>query len=155
MPNKKNMARTVDKFELQVEDREFLNKFTESGTAKAREVKRALALLELDRGLGPQQIANEMGYSRVTVYALRSLYKEEGLQCALQDKPRSGRPPQVLGADQAKITALACSDAPQGHAKWTLRLLADKAVELGYIEKGDISHTHVGRILKKTNSNRT
>lgn len=149
------MARKTDNFELRDEDRKFLNGFTESGTAKVREIKRALVLLKLDQGLSVKQIIQELGLSIGMVYGLRSSYVQEGLPATLHDKPRSGRPPEILGVDRAKITGLACSDAPAGHAKWTLRLLADKAVELGYVEKGDISHTHVGRILKKTNSDPT
>jgi hypothetical protein len=68
----------------------------------------------------------------------------------LQDQPRSGRPIEIDGSQRAKITALACSDPPDGYAKWNLRLLADKVVELGYCDR--ISHTKVATILKKTNS---
>lgn len=70
-----------------------------------------------------------------------------GLQC-LHDKARSGRPIVIDGKQRAKVTALACSAAPEGHARWGLRLLADKVVELGYCDS--ISHTQVGNILKKT-----
>jgi hypothetical protein len=66
----------------------------------------------------------------------------------LFDQPRSGRPPEIDGAQRAKVTALACSDPPAGYARWSLRLLADKAVELAYVEH--ISHTQVAEILKKT-----
>jgi transposase len=75
------------------------------------------------------------------------LYKQKGLK-VLADEPRSGRPLQIDGEQRAKITALACSDPPEGYARWSLRLLADKAVELEYIET--ISHTEVADILKKT-----
>jgi putative transposase len=78
-------------------------------------------------------------------------YRERGLQ-VLQDQLRSGRPTVIDGQQRAKITALACSEAPEGYAQWSLRLLADKAVELGYVE--EISHTEVRKILKKTTSNR-
>ena len=71
----------------------------------------------------------------------------------LHDKPRSGRPIEIDGGQRAKVTALACSDAPTGHSRWALRLLADKAVELGYCEH--LSHTQVKTILKKTPSSRT
>jgi hypothetical protein len=67
----------------------------------------------------------------------------------LEDQPRSGRPIQISGEQRAKITALACSKPPEGYARWNLRLLADKVVELGYCEA--ISHTEVANILKKTN----
>ena len=73
-------------------------------------------------------------------------YQESGLQ-VLVDKPRSGRPIEIDGNQRAKVTALACSDPPEGYAEWSLRLLADKAVELGYCEH--ISHTEVGLDPKK------
>ena len=74
-------------------------------------------------------------------------YQEIGLLC-LQDKPRSGRPLEFDGTQRAKITALACSQPPAGYGQWSLRLLADKAVELEYCDS--ISHTEVANILKKT-----
>jgi putative transposase len=66
----------------------------------------------------------------------------------LEDAPRSGRPIEIDGLQRAKVTALACSEAPAGHARWSLRLLADKVVELGYCKR--ISHVQVDKILKKT-----
>jgi transposase len=75
-------------------------------------------------------------------------YKEAGLQF-LTDKPRSGRPTVINGLQRAKITALACSDPPEGYERWSLRLLADKAVELKLVES--ISYGEVRLILKKTN----
>jgi hypothetical protein len=75
---------------------------------------------------------------------------QEGLEAASFDKPRSGKPPTIDGTQRAKITALACSPAPIGHARWTLRLLADKAVQLGFVDT--ISHNAVKGILKKTAS---
>ena len=66
----------------------------------------------------------------------------------MEDLPRPGRPIEIDGTQRAKITALACSEPPQGRAKWGLRLIAEKIVELGYCE--EISHMQVGRILKKT-----
>lgn len=146
------MARKPDKFELPAEDYIFLQDFTKSGTAKVREIKRGLALLKLHEGLSIRQISKDLGLSEGMLYLFRRKYLKEGLLGSLHDKPRSGRPRGLTGLDQAKVTALACSDAPQGHARWTLRLLADKAVELGYIEKGHLSHVEVWRLLKKMNS---
>jgi putative transposase len=93
---------------------------------------------------------NQVNYNTVATW--RDAYQEAGLTM-LQDKPRPGRPVVIDGTQRAKITALACSTPPQGHARWSLRLLADKAVELGYVEH--LSHDHAGIILKKTNYNRT
>jgi putative transposase len=94
-------------------------------------------------------VATSWNVTRQTVAAWRDGYKEAGLRC-LEEAPRSGRPIQIDGQQRAKVTALACSQAPEGHARWTLRLLADKVVELGYCEQ--ISHTEVASILKATKS---
>jgi transposase len=86
---------------------------------------------------------------KVTIQTLSiwaTKYRETGLQ-VLQDQPRSGRPIEIDGSQRAKITALACSEPPEGYARWSLRLLADKAVELDYCDH--ISHTEVATILKK------
>lgn len=83
---------------------------------------------------------------------LRDHYQGAGLAC-LQDKARSGRPLQLMGVQLAQITALACSTPPTGYAGWSLRLLADKAVELAYVPH--LSHTKAGTILKKTTSSLT
>jgi transposase len=74
-------------------------------------------------------------------------YQSEGL-IFLNDKPRTGRPVGLSGEQKAQITALACSEPPQGYARWSLRLLADRIIELKFVD--EISHTEVGRILKKT-----
>lgn len=74
-------------------------------------------------------------------------YESAQLGC-LFDLPPSGRPASISGEERAKITALACSKAPEGHQRWTLRLLADKVVELGIC--AHLSHVQAGAILKKT-----
>lgn len=106
-----------------------------------------MALLELDRGKSFGAVAETLGVCYQSVSSWCAAYKEDGLTM-LYDQPRSGRPIEIDGAQRAKITALACSDAPQGHARWSLRLLADKAVELGYCEH--LSHDYAGELLKKT-----
>ena len=78
--------------------------------------------------------------------------KQSGLDF-LDDKARSGRPAGISGEERAKITSLACSDPPQGYARWSLRLLADRVVELGLVDH--VSHNHVGKILKKMNCSLT
>jgi len=107
----------------------------------------------LHRGQHPEAIASTLGLSLPTVFNLKRRYLLEGLESALHDKPRTGTPRRIEGEARAKITALACSEAPEGHARWTLRLLADKAVKLGFVEA--ISHNAVKEILKKTSSDRT
>lgn len=133
---------------LSDDDREALDALVSKGQSSARSYKRAIALLELDRGKTITAVAETLGVTHNTIRSLRDNYKQRGLKC-LQDAHRSGRPVVIDGEVRAKITALACSDAPEGHARWDLRLLADKAVELEYCES--ISHTQVRTILKKTN----
>jgi transposase len=129
-------------------DRSTLTELLAHGTLSARKFKRATALLELDRGKTLLEVAATLQVSYPTVSAWRDGYNTTGLAC-LDDAPRSGRPLEIDGAQRAKITALACSDAPEGHARWSLRLLAEKAVESGLCQH--VSHTFVADVLKKTN----
>ena len=114
----------------------------------AREQTRARILDLLDCQEHPEKIAKLLKISLGTVYNVQNRYLSADLESALVDKPRSGKPPIIKAEEKARLTALACSAAPSGYADWTLRLLADKAVELGFLER--VSHTEVGRILKKT-----
>ena len=84
-----------------------------------------------------------------TVQRIRKRYATAGLESALAEKARSGRPVEIKAETRAKITALACTQTPERRARWTLRLLADKAVEPDYTQS--ISHQSVDNILKKTN----
>jgi len=133
---------------LKAAERTQLEALLAKGKLAAKVFKRATALLELDRGKTLRAVAQTLGVSYPTVLAWRAKYQQQGLKC-LDDAPRSGRPIVIDGPQRAKVTALACSDAPAGHARWSLRLLADKVVELGHCES--ISHTQVGKVLKKTN----
>jgi transposase len=137
--------------QLKQNDQEFLTSLLAKGQASNRLFKRATALLELHRGKTLTTVAQTLQVARLTVSTWRDSYNNDGL-AFLQDKHRSGRPPLIDGSQRAKVTALACSTPPDGHARWTLRLLAGKVVELGFCEH--LSHTHSRRILKKTNSNR-
>ena len=133
-------------------DHDFLMTMTAKGRTAARVYKRATALLGLHRGQTLSAVANSLQVSRQSVAQWRDNYRQGGLR-ALEEKPRSGRPVRIDGKQRARLTALACSAPPAGRARWTLRLLADKAVELGYCER--LSHTTARHILKKTNSART
>jgi transposase len=130
------------------EDRSVLTTLLAGGTLKVRKFKRATALLELDRGKSLTEVAATLDLNYNTIASLRDKYLATGLTC-LNDAPRSGRPREIDGTQCAKITALACSDAPDGHNRWSLRLLAEKIVESGICDH--ISHTFVGEVLKKTN----
>ena len=134
--------------QLSSSDREYLETLTRQGEQTAKAYRRALALLELDRGKTYTEVSETLQVTIATLSGWAAKYLENGLD-VLQDQPRSGRPIEIDGKQRAKITALACSTPPEGYARWSLRLLADKAVELGYCEH--ISHTEVGDVLKKTN----
>jgi putative transposase len=147
------MTRKTGFIRLTHEERQALKVLFHSGNGANRRQTRARILNLLDQRVPPPQIAKLLSCAVGTVYNVKRRYEREGLDSALVDKPRSGRPVEIDGLQRARITALACSDAPAGHARWTLRLLADKAVELGFIDS--ISHNAVKEILKKTNSSRT
>jgi transposase len=133
--------------QLTENDRIYLKELLSKGELAVKSYKRALALLELDRGKTYMAVAKTIQTSHITVSKWSRKYADVGLNILI-DQPRSGRPPEIDGAQRAKVTALACSDPPEGYARWSLRMLADRAVELGYVEH--ISHTQVGEILKKT-----
>ena len=135
--------------QLSESERTQLEKLLKQGRLPARKFKRVLAILELDRGRTFTSVAQTVDATIQSVSSWASKYRELGL-VGLDDKPIPGRPMTISGEERAKITALACSEAPEGHSQWSLRLLAEKAVELELVEQ--ISHTHVKRILKKTNS---
>jgi len=138
--------------QLDEADRKHLQQLVVQEKVSIKVFRRAKALLLLEEGSTLQGAAQAMGVDYNSVAAWRNRYKSHGL-AVLEDAPRSGRPIRIEGQQRAQITALACSTAPQGHARWSLRLLADKAVELGTIES--ISHDGVRTILKKTLSSRT
>lgn len=137
-----------DHVELTETDKDYLESLLKKGSLKSRTFKRALALLELNKGKTYGAVGMIVDFTYNTVSTLAGKYNTIGLDC-LDEKPRTGRPKSISGEEIAKITAVACTKPPEGHARWSLRLLADKVVELSIVE--DISHVEVGRILKKTN----
>lgn len=147
------MPRKAQPIKLSNADLSSLKTILRRGTSSARTQTRARILDLLHRGHHPDQVAETLQLSGATVFNIKRRYLDEGLDAALLDKPRSGKPQTIDGKMRAQITALACSRAPEGHSSWTLRLLADKAVELGFVSS--ISHTAVKKILKKTASSRT
>ena len=141
---------------LTKEEREDLEAMTRRGKAHARRFIHARALLLCDAGAdGPAwnvaDVATALGVPSRAIEHLKKRFVEEGLEAALERKPREKPPREVIfdGAFEARLIALACSDAPDGRRRWTVRLLADKAVELSFAES--VSHMTVHRVLKKTN----
>jgi transposase len=147
------MPRPITPFLLPAADQSALENFTRTGCRPVRAVRRAQALLALATGIGQQAAGQAAGLSRQTVSQLRQRYEEAGWQVALAEAPRSGTPPRFDGPQRAALTALACTPAPVGHNRWTLRLLADKAVELCLVDT--ISHETVSQVLKKTSCSPT
>ncbi len=133
-------------------DRAYLQNLLKKGKLPVKTFKRATALIELDRGRTFTDVAQIVGVTQQTASIWATKYRETGLTF-LTDKPRPGRPTVIDGLARAKLTALACSEPPAGYDKWSLRLLADKAVELELVEA--ISYGEVRLILKKTSSNLT
>ncbi len=133
--------------QLSKADRRYLTKLLRKGELPVRVHRRALGLLELDRGKTYTEVSASLQVASLTLSKWSKKYRSDGL-AMLHDKPRTGRPIEIDGTQRAKITALACSDPPEGYGRWSLRLLADKVVELGYVEH--ISHSQVREILKKT-----
>lgn len=141
---------------LTEEERTDLEKLTRNGKTGAKRFIYARALLLCDAGpCGPRwtvsDVARALGVSSRTIEHLKQRFVEDGLEVALERKAQDKPPRGIIfdGAFEAHLISLACSEAPKGYARWTVRLLADKAVELKYAPK--ISHMTVQRILKKTN----
>lgn len=132
-------------------EREQLTELTRRGTAKARDVRRAQALLRAARGQTDTTIAEAVGVHARTVARWRERAATEGVSHAVVDRPRPGAKRLLDTVAETALIATACSDAPDGHARWTMRLLADRLVELEVVPS--ISYETVRRTLKKTSSN--
>ena len=141
--------RIAQPIQLSGEQRAELEQLIHTGKAAARVQTRARMLLLSSEGRCTSEIVTALHTSPATVYSVRHHFRTEGMQRALYDKARSGRPPLISGEVEAKLTMLACSTPPQGRERWTLQLLADKMVELQYIDT--ISDQAVYYTLKKTN----
>ncbi len=132
-------------------ERQRLETRIHSGSALARVQTKARILLltdySQDTRMTDAQIIRGLSTSNSTIQRVRIQFVEGGIDAALFDKPRSGCPPKITGDIEAKLTMLACSDPPEGHARWTLQLLADQMIALGYIDT--ISDVAVYKRLKK------
>jgi len=142
MPRKKYLIN------LSAEEQQRLTELTRKGTVKARQFKRAMILLKADEGLTDVQIMAAMNVSRPCVERIRKRFVEGGMERALNEDPRPGQRRKLDGRGEAQLIATACSQAPEGHEHWTVRLLAGRLVELGVVES--ISHETVRLTLKKT-----
>ena len=130
-------------------DRASLYTFIHAGKANARTFTRARILLKADEGWTDQHICDAFDVSRNTSIRVRQMYLEGGLEAVLLDKRQQRYRQALTGGQAAHLIALACSPVPTGHDHWTVRLLAGKAVELGFVES--ISPETIRQLLKKTN----
>jgi len=137
-------------------ERTQLETLTRNGRTGAKKFIHARALLLCDAGPdGPAwpvaDVAEALGITSRTIEHLKKRFVEEGIEVALERKSREKPPRDVIfdGAFEARLISLACSEAPEGYERWTVRLLADKAVELKFAPS--VSHMTVQRVLKKTN----
>ena len=126
-------------------EEKFLIALTTDAQQTARAVRRAAALLELNRGKTLRAVAKSLQVDRVTIANWRNSFLDNRLQ-SFEGRIRLGRPREISDAQRTKIRDLASSPPPSGRTVWTLRLLADKAVELGYCQR--ISFSGVRYILK-------
>ena len=141
------------------EERELLEKMIRSGRDNARKITRARILLKADQNEeGPAwfdaQISQALDVGVATIERVRKRFVEEGLEAALNRRKNSNRAlrRKLDGHQEARLVMLACSKPPEGHACWSLRLLADQMVELEIVDS--ISYQTVNRVLKKTTSSR-
>jgi transposase len=142
MPQKKYLINLSDA------EREMLEQRTRKGSLNARQFKRAMILLKADEGFSDPQIMAALNVSRPCVERIRKRFVGDGIERALNDDPRPGQGRKLDGRAEATLIAIACSEAPEGHERWTLRLLAGQLVQLGVVDA--ISHETVRRTLKKT-----
>jgi len=142
MPRRKYLINLSD------EDRKMLEQMTRKGSLKARQFKRAMILLKANEGLSDPQIMTALNVSRPCVERIRKRFVVDGIERALNEDPRPGQKRKLDGRAEATLIATACTAAPAGHERWTLRLLADKLVKLQVVDT--ISYETVRRTLKKT-----
>lgn len=151
------MPKIKYRLSLTQEERDELKSIVTKGKHSSQKVLNALILLNCDedapqsRTLRDQDIAQVLQASAMKVHRVKQRFVEEGLDIALNGhKGKRVYERKADGDFEAHLVALSCSKPPEGHAQWSLRLLADKAVELQYIES--VSHETVRRVLKKTRS---
>lgn len=149
------MAKTIGKYivRLTLQEREYLTELTKKGNSSAKKILHGRILLRADAAQGGEnrrdkEIKELEKVSAATVSRVRQLFVEEGLESALNRKPHKRIKPRRLdGEQEARLTSLCCSQAPEGRARWTLRLLADQLVEMEVVES--IAPETVRQTLKK------
>lgn len=145
MPRKK-----VYEVELSQAERDHLKNLVSTGTQKARKLTRARILLKADEGWSDEAISQALDVGIATVGRVRQRYVKEGLDRAVNDKPRTRQYERKIdGKTEAHLVALACTEPPEGYARWSLRLLAEELVKLEQVPLTSVSHETVRQGLKK------
>ena len=148
MWDKNHKAMTKVSLKLKSKEREFLNNLTKTGNRSSREFERAYVLLALDKGKKHDEISEFYNVSRITIWRVKNKYFELGVEEAIKDEPRPGQPIKYNEIDNAEIIAMACSQAPEGRSRWTIRLLEKNLREKRGIM---INRESIRLLLKKTN----
>jgi transposase len=143
-------VQTSDEIALSETDRSRVYMFIHSGQQSARARTRAQVLLKLGEGWSLAEVCRAFDVCRNTVVTVRARFDEGGVDAVLRHKRQARYRQALTGQQQAHLIAVACSKVPDGHDHWTMRMLANKAVELGFVEK--ISPETIRAVLKKTNS---
>jgi transposase len=137
---------------LEPAERARLESLLQRGKHASRKLNRARILLKADEAWQDEAIVEALQVGFATVGRIRKRFVEEGLEAALEEKPRPGQRRKLTGKQEARLIAEACSPAPHGRVRWTLRLLAERMVALELTDS--ISHEAIRQVLKKTNSSR-
>lgn len=141
------MGKRLDKVALSSQETAELESLLSKGRHSVRKVKRAQVLLHLHRGQQHAAVAQVVGVSLATVYNVHGRFLTERLG-ALEEKPRTGQPRKVTPEVEAAVTRIACSQAPEGHARWTVSLINERIVQLGH----EVHDESIRQVLKKASS---
>jgi len=143
-------------FEVNLSQAEYdhLRNLVSGGMEKVRKLRRVRILLKASEGWTDEQIHEALDVGQATVGRIRKRYAEEGMDAALNRRPTSRQYERKIdGKAEAHLIAMACGDAPEGYARWSLRLLSERLVTLEQVEIESVSHETVRQTLKKTTSN--
>jgi putative transposase len=137
------------KFELKEQDKIYLTNLTKKGKRNSKEFERAYILLALAKGKSHKEIEDFYNINRITIWRTKKKYYKYGAAKAIKDGPRPGQPTKYKEKENAEIVALACTDAPAGRSRWTIRLLEKTLKKQEGLET--INRETIRLILKKTN----
>lgn len=139
----------ITNFKLKTKDRNYLNGFIKSGKQNAKEIEHGYILLALEKKKSCSEIMDFYFVGRTTIWRIKNKYLEFGLETALKDAPRSGQPIKYNEKGEAEIVALACTKAPKGRARWTLKLMEKELRNRNGMET--INRETIRLTLKKRN----